>query len=135
MNINIIKNALEKYLLAAENDDEKRSCAKALEELACVMDRYESADSWDNDVVMLPTAAWVDILDAMTYDILGKRMKAHGSGMRPEYYYHDVRSEYLGMQQIASMYLAYGYEVLHELWMENEALGCHDDKGCYKGEE
>ena len=135
MNINIIKNALEKYLLAAENDDEKRSCAKALEEIACITDRYESADSWDNDVVMLPTAAWVDILDAMTYDILGKRMKAHGSGMRPEYYYHDVRSEYLGMQQIASMYLAYGYEVLHELWMENEALGCHDDKGCYKDEE
>ena len=108
---------------------------KALEELACVTDHYESADSWDNDAVLLPTAAWVDILDAMTYDILGKRMKAHGSGMRPEYYYHDVRSEYLGMQQIASMYLAYGYEVLHELWMENEALGCHDDKGCYKGEE
>ena len=135
MNITIIKNALEKYLCTTEDNDEKLLCAKALEELACVTDRYESADSWDNDAVLLPTNAWVDILDAMTYDILGKRMKAHGSDMRPEYYYHDVRREYLGMQQIASMYLAYGYEVLHELWMENEALGCHDDKGCYKGEE
>ena len=135
MNITILKKALEKYLCAAENDDEKLLCAKALEEIACVTDRYENADCWDNDAVLLPTDAWVDILDATTYDILGKRMKAHGRDMRPEYYYHDVRSEYLGMQQIASMYLAYGYEVLHELWMENEALGCHDDKGCYKGEE
>ena len=128
MNINIIKNALEKYLLAAENDDEKRSCAKALEEIACITDRYDYADCWDNDVVMLPTDAWVNILDAMTYDILGKRMEAHGSDMHPEYYYHDVRSEYLGMQQIASRYLAYGYEVLSERWLENEAHGCHDDE-------
>ena len=135
MNITIIKNALEKYLCATEDNDEKLLCAQALEEIACVTDRYEHADRWHNDAVLLPTDAWINILDAMTYDILGKRMKAHGSGMRPEYYYHDVRSEYLGMQQIASMYLAYGYEVLSDHWRDNEANGCHDNNGCYKDEE
>ena len=78
MNITILKNALEKYLCAAENDDEKLLCAKALEELTCVMDRYENADCWDNDAVLLPADSWVDILDAMTYDLLGERLHMHG---------------------------------------------------------
>ena len=57
MNITILKNALEKYLCATESDDEKLLCAKALEELTCVMDRYENADCWDNDAVVLAADA------------------------------------------------------------------------------
>lgn len=57
MNITILKKALEKYLCAAESDDEKLLCAKALEEIACVTDRYENADCWDNAAVLLPTDA------------------------------------------------------------------------------
>ena len=98
MNITILKNALEKYLCATESDDEKLLCAKALEELTCVMDRYENADCWDNDAVLLPADSWVDILDAMTYDILGERLRMHGDNMHPEYYYYDVRKQCAGLR-------------------------------------
>ena len=132
MNITILKNALEKYLCATENNDEKLLCAKALEELTCVMDRYENADCWDNDAVLLPADSWVDILDAMTYDILGERLRMHGDNMHPEYYYYDVRKQCAGLEQIASLYLAYGYEVLSDRWMNNEANDCHDASGHFK---
>lgn len=132
MNITILKNALEKYLCAAENDDEKLLCAKALEELTCVMDRYENADCWDNDAVLLPADSWVDILDAMTYDILGERLRMHGDNMHPEYYYYDARKQCAGLEQVASLYLAYGYEVLSDRWVNNEENDCNDASGHFK---
>ena len=132
MNITLIKTAIEKHLCATENDNEKLLCAKALEEIACSADRNEDYDFWDNEVVLIPIAAWIDILNDMTYDILGERMKLHGVSNRPAYYYYDVRKNCSGLEQVATQYLECGFEILSDRWKDNEANGCHDDKGHFK---
>ena len=133
MNINLIKTAIEKYLCATENDNEKLACADALKEIACTMDRNEFYDVWDNEAVLIPIAAWIDILDDMTYDILGERMKMYGEATRPAHYYHDVRKKCGGLELVATQYLECGFELLSDRWMDNEDNGCHDSMGHLKG--
>lgn len=132
MNINLIKTAVEKYLLTTEDVNEKQLCVNTLDEIACVMERYDYADSWNNETVLLPADSWVELLDELTYDILGKLMKVHGSDMRPEYYCHDVRKECFGLENVAAVYLEDGYDILYDRWTDNEVRELHDTEGCWK---
>lgn len=132
MNTTTIKKALESYLLTTDDAVEKEHCSTALQELACVLDRSENDDLWKDEAVLLTADAWDDILNYMTYDILGMRMKQFGRNMRPEYYYHAVREAHIGLTRVPTCYLEYGYEILSSLWRDNEENGLHDETGCFK---
>ena len=141
MNINLIKTALEKYLCTTENDNEKLACVEALKEIACTMehkmnvdlnkaslekdqgtteDNNDAYDFWDNEAVLIPLAAWIDILDDMTYGIFTERMKQHGEYCRPADYYCDVRKKCCKLDQVATQYLECGFGILYDHWLDNK---------------
>lgn len=133
MNRNIIERAVKSYLLSCEDAAEKEQCMEALTELACVRERDDSADVWDNDSVLLAASTWCDILNVLTYDILGKRLRLHGENMHPDYYFADCRKQF-SLESVPNCYLTYGYETLCDLWHDNEENGSNAPDGSFKGQ-
>ncbi len=130
MNTTIIEKALKAYLPTVEGKDQEE-CVRALQEIACVKDVDSSAEIWDGEAVLLPAMAWDDILNQMTYDVLGKRMRTHDGDVPMSYYVYDVRKEFLGFDSIPACYLSFGYEILSDLWKDNEAEGSNNPDGTY----
>jgi hypothetical protein len=133
MNTNLMRNALTSYLsMSSITDKEREQSIRALEELSAVEERAFNADVWDNEAVVVPMEAWDDLLNQLTYDIMGRRMRRHNGNVRPDFYYADVRKALLGMEAVPNCYLKVGYEILRDLWMTNEAEHSNSYDGTFK---
>lgn len=134
MNINFIKRAIEHYLAFSEechdNQNEVDRGLKALEEIACVMDRYDHVDTWDAEGVLISAMAWSDILNELTYDDMAYCKRTWGRTVKAAYYYDLVRKNHMyGIAEVPKCYLSYGYEILNDLWDDNEDEGSHNPLG------
>lgn len=136
MNTNIIEKALKAMLATADiTDAERNGCINALQEIACVEDVTKDATLFDSEAVLIPVTAWYDILNEMTYDILGKRMRQYGGVVSFDCYVGDVRNDLLGFDSVPARYLRDSYELCKDLWLDNEAQGANIYNGtfnCYK---
>ena len=134
MKLNVIRDALRYYAMSADCPDKDRAAVfDAIEEVAQTADRYYSHDTWADDVVVIPTPALIDMLNEMTYDDYGRRAKTHGDGMRFEYYAHDVRNKHsFDLELLTDQQLMAGYEVINDLWHDNEEQGANDTDGSFR---
>jgi len=92
-------------------------------------------DEWDLEVVAISTGSFIDIMNQATYDIYGKTYKGI-DGYAPQTsklsikdaYFRHIRSWYPGMTD-SSIEMA--WEVISDLWGENESNGYNMPDGSY----
>lgn len=133
MKIEIIRKALRCYAASAEcPNDERADVFDALEALAQTADRYESRDLWQDAVEFIPLPTLIDLLNELTYDDYGRRARKHGNDMRLDLYTYDVRNNHMfAVAGLTDAQLEAGYEVISDLWHDNEANGAHNADGSF----
>lgn len=134
MKIELIKKALRNYVISAEcSNDERDDVFDALDEIAETVERYDGIELWKGDALIVPLPTIIDILNEMTYDDYGKLAKIH-NGVAPfEYYAHVVRDEHCdGMAMLTDRQLRCGYDLLSDLWDDNDKDGSNNDDGTFK---
>lgn len=135
MKLNLLMKALSHCIVYGGSDFdlcEKEDLLRAIEECGSTKEHLEFDDAYDNNVTLLSDAACVDILNMLTYDILGKRMRTNGYGMRFEYYAYDVRSQLSGLARLTNRQLEIGYDYLSSLWCDNEHNGDNAADGTFR---
>ena len=132
MNMNLIKRALLNYVNTVENKDELNEVIEAISEINSVIDCDIDKEDWDYEAFIIPAFTWDNVLNNMTYDILGKRMRLHKGDVPMSYYIHDVREAYIGFDNIPNSYFELGYEVIKDLWQNNEQEDSNNPDGTFK---
>lgn len=134
MKIELIKKALRNYAASAEcPNNERNDVFEALDEIAETVERYDYMEMWKGDALLIPLPAVIDILNETTYDDYGKLARIH-SGIAPfEYYAHKVRKEHCdGFGMLTDRQLRCGYDLLSDLWDDNDKNGSNNDDGTFK---
>lgn len=130
MKLNNLKKALEHYVLSADCPaDERQDVLDAIAECNEVAERFDSHDIWKDAVYIVTSDALSDLLNIVTYDIYGKRAKLHGEKFPFSYYTHDVRCNV--NTELTNRALELGYDIIADLWHDNEADGCHNPDGTF----
>lgn len=135
MDIRILKEALKHYVQSADCPTENRDkVLEAIGECQATIDRLisnEDPDDFGFTVRTIPFLVLSDFLNILTYDIYGKRAKAHGTKFPFSYYAHDVYKAFFNTDLLTAEQLLDGYEVIADLWQDNEANGEHNSDGTF----
>lgn len=128
MELRILKEALEHYVLSADcAAEDRRKVFDAIAECNEQAERYDSRELFLDSVYLVTTDSLSDLLNLATYDEYGKLAKAHNGSVPFDCYTHAVRKWMLNDMTNRSLQL--GYEIIRDLWRDNEADGCHNDDG------
>lgn len=131
MKLTTIQKALEHYMLSADcPEEERQEVVDALKSCSKADERYDDRDIWNSEVYVIPAPALSELLNWSTYDIYGKRAKMHGTNLRFSYYSHDCRR--FGLDQLSDEALELGFDVIGDLWRDNEAAGSHTAEGTFQ---
>ena len=135
MKLNLLMKALSHCIVYGGSDFdllEKEDLLKALEECSAIKERFDFDDDYHNYVTLLSYSTCTDILNTMTYDIIGRLLRIHDSDMRFEYYAHEARKQAFGLEQFTNEQLQLGYYYLCDLWHDNERNGDNAADGSFK---
>ena len=135
MKLNLLMKALSHCIVYGGSDFdllEKEDLLKALEECSAIKERFEFDDDYHNYVTLLSYSTCTDILNTMTYDIIGRLLRIHDSDMRFEYYAHEARKQAFGLEQFTNEQLQLGYYYLYDLWHDNERNGDNAADGTFR---
>lgn len=134
MKIEIIKRALRYYATSAEcSNDERNDVFDALDEIAETIERYEDITMWKNDSVMIPLPTIIGLLNELTYDDYGTLAKTHHGEVPFDYYTNKVRSTHDDhVAMLTDRQLRCGYDLISDLWSDNEEYGSNNDDGTIK---
>ena len=135
MKLNLLMKALSHCIVYDGSDFdllEKEDLLKALEECSAIKERFDVDDDYHNYVTLLSYSTCTDILNTMTYDIIGRLLRIHDSDMRFEYYAHAARKQAFGLEQFTNEQLQLGYYYLYDLWHDNERNGDNAADGSFK---
>lgn len=110
------------------------------EELIEVKTRYEEhdeRDTWEDTVHIITLPGVVDLMNRTLYDYYGRmRRRIEPNEITDRFFIAELRcettSENFGFEQFTSEMLQAGYEVIHDLWGENEAIGDNNPDGSFK---
>lgn len=130
MKLNILKAALEYYALSADcSNEDRQEVFAAITSCAQVIERFDNSDLWKNECYVLSTDALDDLLNLATYDLFGKRQKAYGDHRLPFDHYASECRKYI--EGLTNEQLQLGYDIICDLWHENEADGAHNPDGTF----
>lgn len=133
MKLDLIKAALQHYVLSADCEEKNREDVfAALDEIAEIIERYEDRELWNDEGCVIPVSLLIDMLNETTYNDYGKRAKRHGGNCPFEYYVCDVRGKHIGFEQLTNKQLHHGYEVICDLWQANEEDDSHNEDGTFR---
>ena len=135
MKLNLLMKAISYCIVYGGSDFdlcEKEDLLKALEECSAIKERFDVDDDYHNYVTLLSCSTCTDILNTMTYDIIGRLLRIHDSDMRFEYYAHEARKQAFGLEQFTNEQLQLGYYYLCDLWHDNERNGDNAADGSFK---
>lgn len=131
MKLTTLTKALEQYILSAElSSNERQDALDALAECHEVAERFDNRDLWKDTVYLVSSDGLSDLLNIATYDIHGKRARIHEDDMQFDYYAYDVRQ--LVSSDLTNRVLQLGYDIVHDLWYDNDANGDHNPDGTFK---
>lgn len=131
MKLSILKAALEHYALSADcSNEDRQEVFAALASCAQVQERFSNCDIWHDECFVLTADTLGDLLNLATYDLFGKRQKAFGQQRMPFAHYAFECRKYV--EGITNEQLQLGYEIIGDLWHDNEALEQHNDDGTFK---
>lgn len=130
MKLETLKKALEHYVLTADCSAEDRpDVFDAIAECNELAERYINRELWKDCIYLISADSLSDLLNMTTYDDFGKRAKIHGNDVPFDYYASDVRKWYL--QDLTNRSLQLGYDIIHDLWHDNEVDGNHNPDGTF----
>lgn len=132
MKLELMKAALQHYLLSADCEEKNREDVfAALDEIAETIERYKDRKLWNDEGYLIPASLLAYMLNKTTYNDYGKRAKRHGGNCPFEYYAYDVRDKHIGFEQLTNKQLQHGYEVIRDLWQTNEECDSHNEDGTF----
>lgn len=131
MDINILKAALEYYVQSADccNEDRQKAFA-ALTSCSQAIERFAPNDIRDNIVYITSIDAMAELLNMTTYDWFGRRQKAYGSEQLPFNHYVSECRRFI--PDLTNEQLELGYDIVSDLWHENELTGSNNEDGTYR---
>lgn len=87
-------------------------------------------DIWKGDVQLVDTSAMIDLMNQYSYDDYGKLARASEDDEATfEQYAEAVR---FFLPTLTDDNLQCGYDIVHDLWSDNEAYGSHNADGTFK---
>jgi hypothetical protein len=129
MKLNVLKNALENYMLCADCDYTDRGAAvEALAEINRLIERFTDRDLQKDEVQIITVNDVMTLLNAATYDIYGK-LAADDRGTFEAYAYKVRDLLDVDMTNVA---LEIGYSFISDLWHDNQEAGCNNPDGTFK---
>ena len=126
MKISVLKRALER--LAVSDPEQAEEALQSLAVLSGVDERFQDKELWQEDVFVLPAGLFDNILIELLYDTYGVRKRIHGDNMAFHLFAYDVRKD-CRYEQFTDEQLQFGYDIIADLWTDNEAEGNHTVDG------
>lgn len=139
MDIKIMKEALKCY---AQHEscpmDDMDKVLEAIGECQATIDRIkEDGDDFKEayNIHTIPSIVLTDFLNLTTYDVYGKVAKQHGGKGSFDRYMYKVRDIGLGFNMLTAAQVMCGYDLLSDLWHDNEESGDNNPDGTFKRED
>lgn len=132
MKLNILKDALQHYMLSADcSEKDREEVISALLSCQSVDERFESKEIWSDEVYVVTADMLSTLLNIATYDTFGRRARSHKTNRFPfQYYAYDCRKD-CWLDELSDEQLQLGYDVVCDLWQDNEAAGIHKPDGTF----
>ena len=126
-----LMNALCYYLQSADCQaaGDFEDTMLSVKQLAAVQERSTDADVWKDEVFVVTAWTMDNVLNFMTYDTYGKLAKAALPDKIPFSCYANNCRKMFGFDDLTDDALMLGYEIIGDLWKDNEAEGLHNPDG------
>lgn len=131
MKLSTLKQALELLITTALTEQERQNAFNALKEVHDTLERATDNDVYGDEVYLISASSLSDLMISNLYDTYGKRRKAHGEDLPVSYFQHDARKVF-GFEDFTNEQLQIGYDIISDLWADNEAEGNHNEEGLLK---
>ena len=133
MKLNVIKQALNMYLARGDwSDEERNDIQEAIQETANLERIIEpNTDLWRNEVRLVSVESSCDIGNVLLYDIYGLQARLTGGIVSIKEFIAGARKEF-GCDYLSDEFLQDAYDIISDLWAENEAYGAHNADGTFK---
>jgi len=128
MKLNTIKKAVEQLLTTDLAYQDKHDAFNALKEVHDTLERATDDDVYKDEVYIISASCLADLMISDLYDVYAKRRKLHGEDFPVSYFQHDARKEF-GFEDFTNDQLQIGYDIISDLWQDNEDNGDHDENG------
>lgn len=127
---NLLRKALIAYLdRETITDADRNSINAAIAELDEIEQRAGANDDWNHECYILPADSVCDLMNMATYDDYGKLyVKQHGTVNYVDY----ERTVLKYMPTITTAAIELGYDIVRDLYDENELHGEHNSDGTFK---
>ena len=122
MNLEILKSAVELYLETVNDETDRDETIKTLSEINKQLEI-------DEPTYLISFTSLTDLLISKTYDDFGKLKKSTGT-VTLEQYTEIVRKKYY--LDIVDFQIEIGYEIVNDLWNDNEHFGNNNPDGTIK---
>ena len=134
MKLTIIEQALEQLLATDLSEQDRQHAFKALREVHETCERATDPEIYRDEVYLISASNMADIQVNNLYDVYAKRRMSYGGDFPADYFKHDARKVF-GFEDFTNEQLQIGYDVISDLWADNEAAGNHDENGLFNCEE
>lgn len=137
MTTTLLRKALYGYLdhntTTADDYEEALAAIKELDEIDALAAESGADNVWKHKCYIVHAEDASNMLNELTYDTYGKLFVQSGCGsVGYDLYATAVRKDYAN---IPSQLMQLGYELISDLYEDNEQSGCHNPDGtfnCYK---
>lgn len=132
MTIGILLEALEMLKSHGEHPDYKQ---QAIHDSICELLRLKGSlpdyhsDIWNGAIHVIHMTTAIDIQNTLLYDEFGKLANSKSNKEVSFGEYMDMAKRQYGFEATSTQFLMSGYEVINDLWHDNEANGCNYNDG------
>lgn len=135
MKIETLQKVLKYYLAHEDADSNLRDdIIDSLEICMATSERYEDIDCYDSQVTLIGTGTLVDLLNYYTYDCFGivaRRFPSYDREQLFTFYTYECR-KHEPFAHFTNEQLRTGYEVIWDIWHDNETEGENGPDGALK---
>lgn len=131
MKLTTLREALSHYICTAHLDSNERlDVVETIEELARVEERYTDSSRCEDAVCVVTINDITQLLNIATYDIYGRLAVNRPSNHLSFVVYAEAVRSKLDVE-LTDTTLESGYFFIHDLWQDNEELGCNNADGTF----
>lgn len=129
MKLDVVRQALEMLIQSAEPEYvDKQQAFVALQEINNATERATDFDIFGREAYIISASNMHDIMINSLYGTYASRRKIHGADFPVSYFQHDARKIF-GFEDFTNDQLQVGYDIISDLWNDNEATGEHNEDG------
>lgn len=134
MTIDIMLEALEALKDRGDHPDYKQ---QVIHESICELRRLNASlpdyhrGIWNGAIHVVHMTTAIDLQNALLYDTFGRLAKSKSNLEVSFGEYMEAARKRFGFEAVSTQFLTSGYEVINDLWHDNEANGCHGSDGTY----